>query len=338
MAVEKQKKAQLKELNKQLNNFYHQLKENYDNEAIKKIFEPALKKKLGTFNKKYLYLLLTTFFLILILKTPFDSLEWYFLAFGRILLVKILPIYDWTHLKDQQCLIPNIWNEKLPMDSNSTFNCAQCETVKNVDVYDEISEENLQERYLNLQKPIILTKNPDRWPSLDDIFNQLSESADFLDSQPCHFSSNLFAKNQPIKKLLGKIKTASNFFAHFLNCEYEAMKFFRALTPKKRLLANTCAPVQYNWLLWSNSYVFPDFKKIETVASENWKIVGQILGNFSFKLIPKSCQSICQNITINLQENEVLIFTNLWNLEYGNFEENSENVAVVMETHSLYPE
>lgn len=58
-----------------------------------------------------------------------DALNWYFCAIGRILLIKILPLWDWRYLANSKCLIAKSSSEKV-FRSESGFNekdCRGCE-------------------------------------------------------------------------------------------------------------------------------------------------------------------------------------------------------------------
>lgn len=56
-----------------------------------------------------------------------DTLNWYFYAFGRILLIKLLPVWNWQHLSRSECLIPKKESAiKPPGISTGTLNEVDC--------------------------------------------------------------------------------------------------------------------------------------------------------------------------------------------------------------------
>lgn len=55
-----------------------------------------------------------------------DTLNWYFCAIGRILLIKILPLWDWKYLGNSKCLIAKSSSEKVYKESESSFNLKDC--------------------------------------------------------------------------------------------------------------------------------------------------------------------------------------------------------------------
>lgn len=54
-----------------------------------------------------------------------DTLNWYFCAIGRILLIKILPLWDWRYLANSKCLIAKSSSEKVFKESEN-FNVKDC--------------------------------------------------------------------------------------------------------------------------------------------------------------------------------------------------------------------
>lgn len=59
----------------------------------------------------------------------FDVVNWYFCAIGRILLIKILPLWNWKYLGNSKCLIEKeILQSKQYKENNfSIKNCWFCE-------------------------------------------------------------------------------------------------------------------------------------------------------------------------------------------------------------------
>lgn len=56
-----------------------------------------------------------------------DTLNWYFCAIGRILLIKMLPVWNWQHLSRSECLIPKKESASKPSGfSTETLNEVDC--------------------------------------------------------------------------------------------------------------------------------------------------------------------------------------------------------------------
>lgn len=58
-----------------------------------------------------------------------DTFQWHASALGRILLVKILPLWDWTPLYYNKCLIERSQPPALESNLMSPVNCISCEAV-----------------------------------------------------------------------------------------------------------------------------------------------------------------------------------------------------------------
>lgn len=59
-----------------------------------------------------------------------DTLNWYFCAFGRLAMIKLLPVWDWRYLENARCLIAKSEVQKSNSGSFSSFNekdCRACE-------------------------------------------------------------------------------------------------------------------------------------------------------------------------------------------------------------------
>lgn len=60
-----------------------------------------------------------------------DTLNWYFCAIGRIVMIKILPLWNWTYLASAKCLISNPeMSQPKSQARSASFNekdCRSCE-------------------------------------------------------------------------------------------------------------------------------------------------------------------------------------------------------------------
>ncbi|KAK9874252.1 hypothetical protein WA026_002608 [Henosepilachna vigintioctopunctata] len=331
-----QKRCNFERFEDDINIFYEDLKNhNFSNEQIAKVFNPMLlENEKWTMFKCIMFIAFPIIIYSLIQSDYFyDNISWYLLAISRVLLIKIHPIYDWTHLKDQQCLLPKWWERKI--ENNFTPNCNLCENLKDIYVYDRLSPRELTEFYLDIQKPVILTD--DTWSNLDEFFNDIIQDDFLLSSMPCSLQTNMIDGSSNLEQIMKKILEFESLFVYFQNCEYESMKHFRKISPKPKYLPPSISPVQYNWLLWVRNYTFPKYKTINLANSENIKIIGEISGRLSFRLTPPVlCKELCSELEITLNANQFLIFTNFWKLHFKNVDNDTQDsVAAISEVHSL---
>lgn len=60
-----------------------------------------------------------------------DSLNWYFCAFGKLAMIKILPFWDWTKLETAKCMIERPEVGKTASSSALEFNWKNCRACQN---------------------------------------------------------------------------------------------------------------------------------------------------------------------------------------------------------------
>jgi hypothetical protein len=315
------------QFNDELNEFYKYLKDNkYTDKEIRHIFTPLrpdTKKIKLTAAVVFSSVILV---ILLYLLTYNETFSWNLSAIGRIALIKILPYWDWTHLKNEKCLIAKYISPTTL--SEISFNCDLCENIQQIDVYNSISEDILMKRYLDVDTPVIIKKS---WQKSDNFMEHISQNPDIANSVPCNLATNVYNGAPSVKKLIEKTHLFEKFFLHFQNCDYFGMKQFRGFAPRPSFLPPELSPVQYNWLLWSKNYNTTHFKQIALV--DKVAVVGQIMGANFIKLLPRNnCETECPHIDVKLNEGESLIFTSLWNLEYKP-SDSDENIAVILELH-----
>lgn len=257
--------------------------------------------------------------------TFFDSINWHLSAIGRIMLIQILPIYDWMYMKNQFCLIESRSN----VVTENFFNCELCENINKIDVYENIDEASLVERYIGIDVPVIVTSGLEQWPRNVSFLKELLLDNEFSSSFPCKLSSNIIKDIGTSSEILVKAKNFDEFFLHFQNCEQDAMRALRRFTFRPALLPAVDSPTTYNWIVWNKNYNSSLYKSIELV--EKLTIFGQIMGSTHIKLVPRGiCETICSTKNFQLLQGEMLVFTSLWDLEYK-CNEMAENIAVIME-------
>ncbi|XP_045469647.1 uncharacterized protein LOC123677154 [Harmonia axyridis] len=326
-------KSTFDRLDEELLELYQYLKKkNFQEGEISQIFEPLLSEKKKAI-KKYILILISIFLLMnALVKTEIGW--WYILSTSRMFLIRIKPIYEWSHLKNKECLIFKWWQEDIT--KNSIPNCNFCENIKEIEVLQRLDNDELGEFYIEVQKPVIL--DYEGLPSVYYVWTSLLQEDDFLSSFPCSLETNVMEEGS-VRKILRKISLFRNFFVHFQNCAYENMKYLRKIVSMPDLASKHISPVQYNWLIWSKNYTFSEFKTIDLVDSENVKLICQVGGEAKYKLSPPEvCRQSCRDIEVTLRKKQILFFTNFWRLAYKISQHDAviENVAFISEAHSIF--
>lgn len=326
------------QFNRDLESFYAFCKENrLSDEEIRKLCEPlrriVYKAKLLKIFKLSLILALVIFICYILCCS--DTVSWHLSAIGRILMIKLLPYYDWTVWKHEQCLIPKFGSQNI-QNELPAFDCVLCENVAQITKKNNITPEELYENYIELHVPIILTNAEIQMKLLhkriENVTDSLISNQILAEYLPCKLSTNIYNGPGTLSTILKKTKRFSSFFVHFQNCDFAAVKNFRIFTARPSFLDPAyVSPIQYNWLLASKDYNISKFKSIE--LQERVTVIVQTLGGTNFKLTPQSeCEFDCHVLNFELKAAEALIFTSLWNLEYKP-NPSGENVAVILEAH-----
>lgn len=307
---------------------------NFTQEEIEKLYEPLnyAIEKAKILKKLRKILIFLSIVLTLYALSYFEFFAWNYSAIGRIILIKILPLWNWKNLKNERCLIyndyfytPNTGTANENIYSNYLTDCTFCEAIEKVpavDLRDENTETEylknshhvdssnfeftsrlIQEKYLNLDIPVILTDDENQigqhWPKFREIqnltkfFNVFSNFYDeeFLSSRPCYLKSNVLKNEETVEEIFSKIhdQNFASFFAHFQNCDFEtSVKKFRKFAPRPKFLVDDLSPVQYSWVLMSKNYNVSKFKKIQ--LRDKITVIGQVLGWNIFRLVAlKNC-------------------------------------------------
>ncbi|XP_057659591.1 uncharacterized protein LOC130895945 [Diorhabda carinulata] len=279
------------------------------------------------FNKfDYIFLTILAIILLLYILSNFEEFSWQLSSFGRIILIKILPYFDWRPYKNKRCLIEHFFTETETLSNK--LNCNVCEDLVGIDVHEILEEDILEERYIKLDNPVIITKSLKNWPKDSRFMNDLiqHESSKLY---PCNLSTNIHKGLDNLETVLSKLKYFNEFYIHYQNCESEAMRTLRQYTFTPEVLPSIFSPTLYNWMIWNDNYNATNYKQIELM--EKVTVVGQLFGSTNIRLIPrKNCAKSCPFFDIILRERELLIFTSLWDLEYRPADK-GENMAVIIE-------
>lgn len=317
-------KSAFQQFNDEVNEFHKYLKENrYTDEEIYKIFSPLQTKRISKNVKIVVYSIMAL--LVVYFLSQLEFISWNSSALSRIFLIKLLPLWDWTVLKNEKCLISKYSQSQT---TENIFNCDVCENINHIDVYDDINEETLKIRYTDIGVPVIINKPLKSWTNFNTFIKLLEDDTTIAYSKPCSLSTNVINGVPTVKTLLKRAILFENFYMNFQNCDFQAMKQFRSFTPRPEFLPPEWSPVQYNWLLWSKNYN-STYKQIN--LTQRITVIRQVIGEFLINLTPRNnCEQQCSDIHIKLKQDELLIFTDLWDLEYKS-DLTSESIAVILE-------
>ncbi|XP_049766994.1 uncharacterized protein LOC126100432 [Schistocerca cancellata] len=258
-------------------------------------------------------------------------------ALGRLLLIKLLPVWDWTYLFYESCLVTNPFYGDYSLTEED---CISCETLDAIDRVGGVSYEQLLDNYLSRDAPLIVVDAMDSWPVMntddfwfDNITQLYLQDEKLADTVPCILTTNLRPGSSDLHVVLQRIHSlkVEKWFVHWQNCDIHAVKALRKFYQRPYFLASSVSPAHFNWVLMSSDYNTKVYKKVE--LDSGLIMLAQLRGSTAFRLTPMNpCNSSCPMLLGDLQEGEMLVFTNfLWAFEYFPGR-NLDNVAILTET------
>lgn len=323
----------IEQINEELHAFLAFCKENNLTEKeIAQICEPLitpirkLKLKRICWYILFCVLLLTALYYL----TYIEAISWRILSLTRILLIKLLPWWNWKTLKYEKCLIPNPLRAQ-QQTNVPAFDCALCESITKIYVETDVDSQFLKEHYIDLHNPVIINNALNDWPIFHNSSINFLEDDMIYDSIPCKLSTNTHNGLTSVGKLYSKLKEFPEYFIHFQNCDFDVVKAFRLVAPKPSFVDAEISPIQYSWLLDSKNYNITNYKTVS--LQESITFIGQVKGSNFYRLQPRqNCKNECPVLNIDLQRGEGLFITSLWDLEYKPtiF---GENLAVILEMY-----
>lgn len=249
--------------------FLHCHKVTNSNKAeIEKILKPLKVHLWRQQLKKYLKIVL---FLTAICFATYhvDTLNWYFCAVGRIIMIKLLPLWNWKYLTKEKCLIPKAEPIKVnriePYINVGGKDCRACEKfgklsnrmiLKNlsqqkisfpekVDVFKETRFKFINDKFLIRGLPVIVSDSEtdfDRKQLLSQFLDNISKNmTKMIKANACNLETNLMLSEfatvdetiSILYSMIGDTEVEADdptpWFLSFRNCKFEAVKFVELL-------------------------------------------------------------------------------------------------------------
>lgn len=281
--------------------------------------------------------LITVFILCFYTVSEVDVINMHVSAVGRLIMIQLLPFWDWSSLFYETCLISNPLYKSYSLKKED---CLTCESLKNVERISEVSFHDLLDGYLSRDTPVIIVDAMNFWPVMntdqfyfENITQAYLQNEKLMDTVPCVLISNIRTGSNDLLAFLKRIQSPSTdkWFVHWQNCDINAVKALRKFYQRPYFLSTSVAPAHFNWVLMSSDYKTNLYKQVE--LDSGLIMLAQLRGSISFKLTPHSpCNVTCSDLTGTLEEGEMLVFTNeIWAFEYlpG---KHVDNVAIMTET------
>ncbi|ALC41496.1 CG30053 [Drosophila busckii] len=273
--------------------------------------------------KHWLLWLLLPALLTYLLWNYCSSFAWTLSALGRLLLIQVLPYWNWTPYYNAKCLIEKadvVLQKPQPLDRLETLaeNCALCESLDSIPTAANVSYSQLESQYLERGLPVIITDCQQQTDvqTLLDIINE--HAPQLLDSEPCDISSNLLLRKLfTVDAALQKISSSTAWYLQWRHCDFQAVKASRRYALRPYYYPAHLEPYYSSWLLMAHKVSRPQ----KEIYVKGLIFVQQWSGHFEWQLRAKSpCAEDynCPKLKLRLEAGECAVFTtDLWRLSYG---------------------
>ncbi|XP_059619517.1 uncharacterized protein LOC132263644 [Phlebotomus argentipes] len=265
-------------------------------------------------------------------------INWNIVAIGRLLLIKLLPMWNWTHLHYTKCLLEYPVETLAPKtskhDLSEKIDCSVCENIDTIYTSWEMDYTHLSEEFLERGLPVLLINSHTVWPE-DNFTDHLLTLVPLMASTPCEMSSNLIVHRLAnLQELVERVQRAEgkSWFFHIRNCDLNAVKASRLIASRPSFFPPHLEPAYSSWILMSRQYDHPAPKEI---TLEGIILVRQLQGRGLFRISGRSaCLEECGQYTVELKSGEALLFTtDLWELSYFPSDSVKKSVTFITETH-----
>ncbi|KAH8292591.1 hypothetical protein KR018_009703 [Drosophila ironensis] len=269
------------------------------------------------------FLVLLPIFIVYLLWLYCDSFAWFVSALARLMLIQLLPLWDWTPYYNAKCLISRgdqrVQKQLPPLGRHETLweNCALCESLEGIPTASNVSYSLLESHYLERGLPVIIT-DVGLEQNILDLLELIEQKApEWLASEPCDISSNLLLRKLfNLEAALDKIHSSNSWHFQIRNCQRKAVKSSRLFLERPYYYPLHLAPYYSNWLL----AVSQQRRSQAKIYVRGLILIQQLSGHFEVELHPKEpChRGTCPSLRIRLNAGEGLIFsTDIWSLSYG---------------------
>uniref|UniRef100_A0A182K5U1 Uncharacterized protein n=1 Tax=Anopheles christyi TaxID=43041 RepID=A0A182K5U1_9DIPT len=283
--------------------------------------------------------------------------NWHVTAIGRLIMIKLLPYWDWTPLYRDKCLIAKVKETTAPKkyEPIASFpdDCVVCRNFGMVPVRKNVTYETLYRDHLMRNVPIIVSDAYLPWPEHprygSDWDRFLLDLEDLLLANPCDFRTNLLfkpsaAKAPALARMVDLLAsntsaygndTARGWFVQLRNCGLRTVKKTRTMFEKPYFYATHWEPPYTNWMLLSRAFhpLAPEL----TPKMGGLVIAHQMRSQLNVILRPRSeCENSCRELSLTLHQQQSLLFsTTLWNFSYLPSDGNETSVTFITETYEL---
>ncbi|CRL02017.1 CLUMA_CG015232, isoform A, partial [Clunio marinus] len=222
-----------------------------------------------------------------------DTLNWFFCALSRFIIIKVLPIWNWRYLGNARCLIAKAENPPQRFKSNNfnAKNCRACEHFNVIDAVENTKYNLLYNKYLLRGLPVIITDSVESNESSESLAKFLghlySNMSSIVEHKACDLETNLMitqrADIEKAFRILREYNDLTSWFLSFRTCRFQALKASRLIMKKPYFYPKNLQAPSTAWVLLSDNYESDE----SSLTFFGLIIVSQLKGTLKIHLKPK---------------------------------------------------
>nr|XP_037272015.1 uncharacterized protein LOC119164018 [Rhipicephalus microplus] len=243
---------------------------------------------------------------VLLLLLLRESIEWRLCMCARLLMIALLPYWNWMPYHYATCLVNN------PFFNASTISisdCQVCEDLRGVARADGFEPQALLEDFVDNLVPLVVREDMSRWPSaatsfsITNVTQAYLEDPDLKVAAVCNFRSN---SRLGFDSFLRSFSSSSGWSAHWENCDRSGQKHLRQFYRKPSFLPLAFEMTRPNWVIASRGFSGRRFKELDFEAGSTLVWFAQVKGLSYIRLVPESiCSGICQELELLLDASDI---------------------------------
>ncbi|XP_051888139.1 uncharacterized protein LOC127579401 isoform X1 [Pristis pectinata] len=265
-----------------------------------------------------------------------------FLSFcGRVLLIQLLPYWDWTLYSNTDCLIRNPYYFARGLESLQLTDCINvCQKYPTVESLQKVDPKVVLQKYLRQNLPLVITDGAEEWVALREftvpfLIRLFSEHPVLQNTIVCSYWDSHDSLEKSPSAFLGKVhhQRLAQWAIQWKNCNKAAAKVIRGFYQRPYFLPPVVELAESNWLLMAsqaeNGGTEDKFIKVGDYDGDLLMWIAQLQGVFEIQLLPKDmCASNCTHYTLQLSPGEaVAVPLQMWEVQYRPFSSTAIGIA-----------
>ncbi|XP_072103813.1 uncharacterized protein [Mobula birostris] len=265
-----------------------------------------------------------------------------FLSFcGRVLLIQLLPYWDWTLYSNTDCLIRNPYYFARGLESLQLTDCINvCQKYPTVESLQKVDSKVVLQKYLRQNLPLVVTDGAEEWVAIREFtvpfLTRLFSGHPVLQNTiVCSYWDSHHSLEKSPGAFLEKVhhQRLSQWAIQWKNCNKAAAKVIRGFYQRPYFLPPVVELSESNWLLMASQAgdggTGNIFVKMGDHDGDLLMWIAQLQGVFEVQLLPRDiCASNCTHYTMQLSPGQtVAVPLRMWEVQYRAFSSTAIGLA-----------